>query len=419
MNIDRQELGRRLRCVRESRHYTQEDIAGVLGISRSAVVQMEAGNRSIDSIEMMKLSKELGFNPVDLFSEEFHEERNPVFALFRKDSELANDKDLTHAVSQWSGLCRQFTTLEKLTGADRSFIAPALYRLPVPRNKWEAIQQGNVIADYERNRLKLGSAPVQELPEIIESQGVRVGVLPLDDDSISGLFLADDQNGLSILVNGRHSEQRQLFSCAHEYGHLLFDRQERGTVSRRDDRGEVMEVRANAFAAAFLMPEQGILKFLSGVGKNLDSHQVQEVYDEEGGAIQGQRRREAALATVQFYDIVHLASYFGVSYDSALWRLKSLKLISEDQRAQLAGQSEIAREFRRSFLDSRIPKVQRKGQFQHKLFMLALEAYRLGEISKAKLKEIAQEVEISSERLYDFIASVEAKDDTARPAMVQ
>ena len=204
-----------------------------------------------------------------------------------------------------------------MTGADRNFIAPVLYELPVPRSKWEAIQQGNIIADYERNRLKLGSAPVQDLPEIIESQGVRVGVLPLDD-SISGLFLADDQNGLSILVNARHSEQRQMFSYAHEYGHLLFDRQERGTVSRRADRGEVMEVRANAFAAAFLMPEHGLLKFLSGVGKNLNSPQVQEVYDEEGGAIQGQRRREASLATVQFYDVVHLASYFGVSYDSAL-----------------------------------------------------------------------------------------------------
>ncbi len=421
MNIDRQELGRRLRCIRESRRYTQEDIAGVLEISRSAVVQMEAGNRSIDSIELMKLSKELGFEPADLFSEEFHEERNPVFALFRKDSELANDKDLTHAVSQWSGLCRQFTTLEKLTGADRNFIAPVLYELQVPRNKWEAIQQGNIVADYERNRLKLGSAPVQELPEIIESQGVRVGVLPLDD-SISGLFLADDQNGLSILVNTRHSEQRQLFSYAHEYGHLLFDRQERGTVSRRADRGEVLEVIANAFAAAFLMPEQGMLKFLSGVGKNLDSHQVQEVYDEEGGAIQGQRRREAAHATVQFYDVVHLSSYFGVSYDSALWRLKSLKLISEEERTQLAAQSEIAREFRRSFLDERIPnfsKVRKEGQFQDKLFMLALEAYRLGEISKAKLKEIASAVEVSSERLYDFIASVEASDDTPRPAMAQ
>jgi Zn-dependent peptidase ImmA (M78 family)/transcriptional regulator with XRE-family HTH domain len=420
MNIDRQELGRRLRCLREGRRYTQEDVAGVLDISRSAVVQMEAGNRSIDSIELMKLSRELGFEPADLFAEEFHEERNPVLALFRKDSALANDKDLTYAVSQWSGLCRQFTTLEKVTGADRNFIGPVLYELPTPRNKWEAIQQGNIIADYERNRLKLGSAPVQDLPEIIEGQGVRVGVLPLDD-SISGLFMADEQNGLSVLVNSRHSEQRQMFSYAHEYGHLLFDRQERGVVSRLNDRAEVMEVRANAFAAAFLMPEQGIQKFLSGVGKNLDSPQIQEVYDEEGGAIHAQRRREASLSAVQFYDVVHLAAYFGVSYESALWRLKSLKLISEEARAQLAAQSEIAREFRRSFLDERppsFPRLKKEGQFQHKLFMLALEAYRLGEISKSKLKEIAIEVEVKPEQLHDFIASVEASEQAPQEAMV-
>jgi hypothetical protein len=227
---------------------------------------MESGNRSLHSIEMMKPSKELGFDPADLFSEEFQEQRNPVFALFRKNSDLANDKDLNHPVSHWSRPCRQFTTLEKLTGADRNFIAPVLYKLPSPRNKWESIQQGNIIADYERNRLKLGSAPIEDLPEIIEGQGVRVGALPLDD-SISGLFFADDQNGLSILVNAQHSEQRQMFSHAHEYGHLLFNRQEHGEVSPLNNRGEVMEVRANAFAAAFLMPDQGIRKILSGVGK--------------------------------------------------------------------------------------------------------------------------------------------------------
>ena len=105
-----------------------------------------------------------------------------------------------------------------------------------------------------------------------------------------------------------------------------------------------------------------------------------------------------------------------------LWRLKSLKLISEDERAQLAAQSEIARQFRKSFLDEPIPNLSRlkkEGQFQHKLFMLALEAYRLGEISKSKLKEIASEVEINPEQLYDFIASVEASDDAPQQALVQ
>src|SRR5437870_13583395 len=109
----------------------------------------------------------------------------------------------------------------------------------------------------------------------MERQGVRVGLLPLDD-SISGLFLTDETVGLTVLVNSRHSEQRQLFSHAHEYCHLLFDRQKEGVVSRLENREDQTEVRANSFAAAFLMPEGGVREFLSGVGKSQDVPTLQE-----------------------------------------------------------------------------------------------------------------------------------------------
>ncbi len=235
MSLDATELGRRIRKIRENRGFTQQDLADFLGIPRPAIVQIEAGNRSLDSVELMKLSKELGFDPKDLFAEVFNEDQDSVTVLFRSDSEMATNHQLNQAVSHWSVLCRQFTELEKLVGADRKFISPAVYELVAPGSKWEAIQQGNIIADYERGRLKLGTAPLPDLPEIIEGQGVRVGRLPLED-CISGLFMADDKNGLAILVNADHSEQRQLFSCAHEYGHLLFDRKEKATISRPAER---------------------------------------------------------------------------------------------------------------------------------------------------------------------------------------
>ena len=202
MPIDLKELGSRLRRIRESRSYTQEEIAALLGIPRSSIVQIESGNRSVDSLELMKLSEELGFEPKDLFAEEFSEQKDSVTALFRAEPKVATDKKLSQAISRWSGLCRQFTHLEKLVGADRGLVPPVRYDLPQPRNKWEAIHQGTAVADQERNRLKLGTGPVPELPEIVESQGVRVGLLPLDD-SISGLFLTDENVGLTILVNSR------------------------------------------------------------------------------------------------------------------------------------------------------------------------------------------------------------------------
>src|SRR6516162_9788244 len=346
MAIDLKELGSRLRRVRESRGYTQEEVAELLGIPRSSVVQIESGNRSVDSLELMKLSEAFGFDPKDLFADEFSEQRDSVTALFRAEPQAATDKKLIQAISKWSGLCRQFTSLEKLIGADRGLVPPVRYDMPEPRNKWEAIQQGTAVAEQERSRLKLGTGPLPELPEVIESQGVRVGHLPLED-SISGLFLADQQNGLAILVNSVHSEQRQLFSFAHEYGHLLFDRQIKGNVSRLADREHLSEIRANSFAAALLLPEQGVREFLSNVGKSRDFPLLQEIYDEEGDAVRAQRRETAGPIAIQFYDVVHLAFYFGVSYESALWRLKSLKLISEEERANLAAQSNSASEFRR------------------------------------------------------------------------
>ena len=416
MPIDLTELGSRLRRIRESRSYTQEEIAELLGIPRSSVVQIESGNRSVDSLELMNLSEELGLEPKDLFAEEFTEQKDSVTALFRAEPKVATDKKLSQAISRWSGLCRQFTHLEKLVGADRGLVPPVRYDLPQPRNKWEAIHQGTAVADQERNRLKLGTGPVPELPEIVESQGVRVGLLPLDD-SISGLFLTDENVGLTILVNSRHSEQRQLFSYAHEYCHLLFDRQKKGIVSRLENREDQTEVRANSFAAAFLMPESGVREFLSGVGKSQDVPTLQEVYDEEGDAVRAQRRGSSQPLGLQFYDIAHLAFYFGVSYEAALWRLKSFQIISEEERESLAQKQTAASAFRKvlgdRFSRHRDRFTKHESTFQHKLLSMALEAFRLGEISKAKLKEIASGADVSNGELNALLGGIEIESPSA------
>jgi hypothetical protein len=116
-----------------------------------------------------------------------------------------------------------------------------------------------------------------------------------------------------------------------------------------------------------------------------------------------------------------LAFYFGVSYESALWRLKTLKLISEEERANLASQNEGAVEFRK-LLWTQCGRPQRstirEGKFQHKLLMLALEAFRLGEISHAKLREVAKLGDISPQQLDTFVAAIEPADHTEAKALL-
>jgi transcriptional regulator with XRE-family HTH domain len=57
-----QQVGGRIRRIREENGYSQEDIAKMLQVSRSSVVQMEKGNRQISVIELTLLSDFLGFS---------------------------------------------------------------------------------------------------------------------------------------------------------------------------------------------------------------------------------------------------------------------------------------------------------------------------------------------------------------------
>ncbi len=57
-----QQLGKRLKVIRMESGFSQEDIARMLQISRSSVVQIEKGNRQISAIELSMLSEALGLS---------------------------------------------------------------------------------------------------------------------------------------------------------------------------------------------------------------------------------------------------------------------------------------------------------------------------------------------------------------------
>jgi len=120
----------------------------------------------------------------------------------------------------------------------------------------------------------------------------------------------------------------------------------------------------------------------------------------------------------QYYDVAHLAFSFGVSYEAALWRLKALQTLSKEERRNLAQKQTAASAFRRVLGERYAAPRQRfnlrESTFQHKLLSMALEAYRVGEISKAKLKEIASELEISNEHLKAFLGGIEVETEPAK-----
>ena len=67
---------------------------------------------------------------------------------------------------------------------------------------------------------------------------------------------------------------------------------------------------------------------------------------EEG--IQGQLRNPARSQNVTYADVALLAWHFEVSYAAAVWRLRGLNLVSQEQAEALLGQTEEAKRYLRT-----------------------------------------------------------------------
>ncbi|VUZ84698.1 Helix-turn-helix domain protein [Candidatus Methylomirabilis lanthanidiphila] len=418
MAISKEELGNRLKIAREQAGFKQEEAAQELGVSRGALAQLEGGMRPPNSLQLATLAELYGREVGEFLRADFEEgRRDALAALFRADAGLAEDHVRAKAVRECAVLCREHTNLEALLGFDKDRVYPVAYPLPPVRNRWDAIRQGERLAELERGRLKLGESPIRDMMEILEPQGLRLVEISLPEN-ISGIFLNDPQLGLSIIINADHHLRRRIFSYAHEYCHVLADRDRTSLVSKAENREELPEVRANAFAATFLMPESGVRAFVQAMGKGEPSRSVLQAYD-EAQAVVGQKRMEAHSQDLQVYDVVHVAHHFGVSYETALYRLLNLKLLSEEEHQRLAGQREQANILQRYLGPEPQRSSKERREFCHRFLFLALEAFRREAISRGKLKELCALAQVASDEIDDLIAAIEreAKPDRRERAV--
>lgn len=413
MAISKEELGRRLKIAREQAGFKQEAAAQELGLSRGALAQLEGGMRPPNSLQLATLAELYGREVGEFLRADFEESRlDALAALFRADVGLAEDHVRAKAVRECVALWREFTNLEALLGYDEDRVYPATYDLPPVRTRWDAIRQGERLAELERGRLKLGDSPIREMTETLEPQGLRLVEIPFPEN-ISGIFLNDPQLGLSIIINADHHLRRRIFSYAHEYCHVLADRDRTSLVSKAENREELSEVRANAFAAAFLMPESGVRAFVQAMGKGEPSRSVLQAYD-EAQAVVGQKRMEAHSQDLQVYDVVHVAHHFGVSYESALYRLLNLKLLSEEEHQRLAKQHDQANNLRHYLGPEPQLVPQARREFRHRFLFLALEAFRREAISRGKLRELCALAQVAPGEVGKLIAAIEGEAEPGR-----
>jgi Zn-dependent peptidase ImmA (M78 family)/transcriptional regulator with XRE-family HTH domain len=394
-------LGKRLKEARTNRGITQETAAEAIGVPRTALVHIEAGNRSVSTLELAELASLYG-RPISAFlADGEDQDEDFLVALHRLSPEIKNREAVQREVLRCVELCREGFHLESLLKR-KLRLGPPAYDLPPPSNFAEAIEQGEAIADEERNRVGLAHSSIPDMADLLSTQAIWACGVELPDQ-MSGLFLHQRSIGFVVLVNYHHRRGRKRFSYAHEYAHALLDRKQGMTVTTKSNSNELMEKRANAFAASFLVPKMGVELLLSTLEKGALSRRTYHVYDvatEE--AIEAERRVRASSQEITFRDAALLAAHFGVSYQVAVYRLSDLGLVNRDQLKSLLEHQDSARNYLRIIgkLDH-IAGGPRESdrELVNQIVPLALEAYQREEISRGKLFELSKKLDLKGSEL--------------------
>ena len=403
MAIDQAELGKRLKQAREACGMTQDQAGQEMEMARATVAQIESGNRTVSGLELSRFSYLYARDIREFFSEEFSADSLASGLLRAEDG--ASDS-VRQPLRDCVALGHQLRDLETNLGMSRSTASVPSYPSVILGSKWDAIQSGTSAAQDERRRLGLGTSALGDIPSLLETQGIRTGLIPMPT-GISGLMISHADVGLFVVVNREHPPVRQRFSWCHEYAHLLLDRAQMGHVSKESERASLLEVRANVFAACFLMPEDGVRQFVAGLGKGSASRLHADVFD-EAGVVPIDSRTAGGSQDLQLYDVVKLAHHCGVSVLSALYRLLNLRLLTENQfeKMKRMDQEGLSQELAGVLGLPQPSASENITEFYRRYLVLALEAYRRDKISRRKLFEIANQLGVTTEEIERVIQSL-------------
>jgi Zn-dependent peptidase ImmA (M78 family)/DNA-binding XRE family transcriptional regulator len=252
----RQVIGRNLKAAREIAGISQEVFAERLGVSRATLSAIENGHIAIDSTKLIQASRALG-RPINDF---FREEAEELALLYRAAEKVVPNEQVR---AQFRNFCEAYREIEEIVGVADSVLPPPEYPF-TPHLHSKPLQFPEQVAASERERLGLGKTePIANLFTLLEENGVRILAREIEQEGLFGLSAYSKQYGPCILVNSNNTIERQIFTLAHEYGHLLMHRNRYTNLSPIADKEEDLEVMANSFARFFLVPQAGLRDFLA------------------------------------------------------------------------------------------------------------------------------------------------------------
>lgn len=259
----------------EEKKRTQGELSSYIDVSRQTLANYLKGTSTIDSVRLVKTAKFFDV-PVTQLLEERH--ISPSTMLFRTNAKTLDSIDsvqklvfdyIEHYVRLLSKIgisSRVFPERYDLFieyRGERISINSELYKRPPTKYRIDDQLRKEIysIADAQRRLLGLNNSGAIELITTLRNHGINVFFINFDLTSISGISVFNKDYGCYIFINSNSSitVERQLFTVAHELGHILLHRplfsQDVG-IAMPTQYLDLLDSMADTFAGRLLCPPE-------------------------------------------------------------------------------------------------------------------------------------------------------------------
>jgi len=280
MSASKIDLAERLLTARRMSGMSLQELADKVGnrISRQAIHQFEQGKSKPEAATLFDLAKALNVR-LDYFY------RNATVTFdkleYRKKVKLSKSEELAIQETAKDRLDRYFE-LEELTDAHVAF------KNPIEDLIIKNLEDIEIAAEQVRSAWNLGSKPIPSVIEMLEEKGIKV----LEVDASDGFqgFSAEANGELVVVLNANDDPFRKRFTAIHELAHIVL----------KFEDGSDVEKYCHNFSGAFLFPKQSVIEVFSAKRKKLS-----------------------------FAELIQQKSYYGISIQAILMRLRNLEIIND------------------------------------------------------------------------------------------
>lgn len=248
----------RIRQARISRRMSISDLSEMLEVSKQLVSQYETGKTSPSMGKLNEISKILKYE-TSFFYKPIPNNESASSIVFFRSKKTAKVKSKNAAKEKMEIFREIIIYLENFVNLPEPNLPKEVYEnddlIPLSMDEIENY------AMALRNAWGLGSGPIDNLMVEVQKNGIYVSKISLKLEKIDAFSVWMNNKPYIFLNDDKNTNARIRFDIAHELGHLLMHADYYTNEDfEKSPIKEKLEIEANRFAGALLMPKQSFEK---------------------------------------------------------------------------------------------------------------------------------------------------------------